>query len=252
MTELELRTQIEELRRETLTDSISPERVANIMAATLDLLDRRKEPIPSFDLNQSSTHRVAYVVGEKVLTDNYLILRFRNAAPELTGRYQLEIYRYVNKGRKRYQRRFVIPLSELTEYSLPKGEYGAIVLNISLMRIFWEVWDAQARENGYPTFHNGGNLQYDANQVAASWLSWDNITEEQDIIKFNGRNSYRPGDIKGDVLISGKFGIRLYDNLTDTAGDMRCFSIRLIDIGLKDGIIIDEKNYNSIRGFSVK
>lgn len=205
-----------------------------VVTSAIDLystLPNRSFPVavPSFDIVTTLNKKAAYVVGDKILVDKYPVLRFRNMAPKQRERYQVEIYRYTNRGRKRYQKRITVPLASLADYAEPRGEYGAVVLNVSLMRIFWEMWDAQGIGQGGYRFHNGGELQYDANAVASSWINWDPVADRAKIVKFNNLNSYRSKDYKSEVLISGKFALRLYDTENNIGGEMRLLSIRLVD-----------------------
>lgn len=201
--------------------------------------------VPSFDVMTSMKQKAVYVVDNSILVDKYPILRFRNMAPKLTDKYHVEIYRYVNRGRKRYQKRITIPLSDLDKWPEPRSGYGAVVLNVSLMRIFWEMWDAQEE------FHNKD--QYDASAIAESWIKWDNLNAPEAINKFNGLSSHRDSTYKSEVLISGRFALRLYDTENNIGGEMRLLSIRLIEAMFgPEPLQWNDNSYFSGRTFSLR
>lgn len=173
--------------------------------------------VPVFDLLTTSSRRAAYSSGEDKLSDYSPCLRFRGDYPANTS--MIDIYRYQNRGNKKYKRVDTIPVGSCEKPdNWNGGGYSTLVLGASLMRIFWRVYDPTITD-ATDTF-NG--TAYSASGVATAWL-----TRGATGVKKYGYNSGLVSPRTRKAKYTASFGIRLRDSQTGAAGDMVFFRIIL-------------------------
>ena len=173
--------------------------------------------VPVFDLLTTSSRRAAYSSGEDTLSDYSPCLRFRGDYPANTS--MIDIYRYQNRGNKKYKCVDTIPVGSCEKPdNWNGGGYSTLVLAASLMRIFWRVYDPTITD-ATDTF-NG--TAYSASGVATAWL-----TRGATGVKKYGHNSGLVSPRTRKAKYTASFGMRLRDSQTGAAGDMVFFRIIL-------------------------
>lgn len=173
--------------------------------------------VPAFDLLTTASKREKYTSGADKLTDISPCLRFRGDYPANTS--MIDIYRYQNRGNKKYKRVDTIPVGSCEKPdNWNGGGYSTLVLGASLMRIFWRVYDPTITDAS-DTF-NG--TAYSASGVATAWL-----TRGATGVKKYGHNSGLVSPRTRKAKYTASFGIRLRDSQTGSAGDMVFFRIIL-------------------------
>lgn len=173
--------------------------------------------VPAFDLLTTASKREKYTSGADKLTDFSPCLRFRGDYPANTS--MIDIYRYQNRGNKKYKRVDTIPVGSCEKPdNWNGGGYSTLVLGASLMRIFWRVYDPTITDAS-DTF-NG--TAYSASGVATAWL-----TRGATGVKKYGHNSGLVSPRTRKAKYTASFGIRLRDSQTGSAGDMVFFRIIL-------------------------
>lgn len=209
----EVKKRAEDLKTEKMSDSITPERLGSILTDTLACMESLV--LPQFDLLKSRSRKYLYQSGDKMLSDYGLCLRFRGHAPDNAI---IELYRYENRHKQRFKK---IHSAMCQECEVPSewigGGYQTIVYPLSLMRIFWCLFDPLP--NSGERFHS---YDYDAATTASSWLSKCNSGSP--VLKWPGKDcEKRPYG----ALFSGTFGLRV---VTDSgAGNMMTFGIFLYE-----------------------
>lgn len=173
--------------------------------------------VPVFDLLTTSSRRAAYSSGEDTLSDYSPCLRFRGDYP--SNSWRAEIYRYQNRGNKKYK---LIDSILITDCERPsgwsEGGYSTLVLPATLMRLFWRVFDPTVADASEP--FNG--TAYAKDSVAAAWLA-KGLTG----VKKYGHNGDFVSPRTRKAKYTASFGIRLRDMATGVSGGMQLFRIVL-------------------------
>lgn len=173
--------------------------------------------VPVFDLLTTSSRQAAYSSGEDTLSDYSPCLRFRGDYP--SNSWRAEIYRYQNRGNKKYK---LIESILITDCERPSGwsedGYSTLVLPATLMRLFWRVYDPTVSDSTDP--FNG--TAYAKDSVAAAWLA-KGLTG----VKKYGYNSAFVSPRTRKAKYTASFGIRLRDMGTGVSGGMQLFRIVL-------------------------
>lgn len=188
---------------------------------------------PVFDILTTRSRRDKYKSSNTYngenweLYDYYPCLRFVGPAPSDPYRWTWVMYFYSNKKNKKYKMMFT---GSLTDCEMPEGwtggGYQTVVLPVSLMRIFWELFDPMA--TGETKFHEVPYSSPDA--IAQGWL--EVLSAKAVITKRPKTAAYmRPTG----ACFSGSFGIRLINPTDGIYGEMHRFKISLFNNKIGSG-----------------
>lgn len=191
------------------------------------------EAVPVFDILTTRSRRykyqssVAYGGENWMLYDYYPCLRFINQIPSDPYRWIWIMFFYSNKKNKKYKMMFT---GSLTDCEMPEGwtggGYQTVVLPVSLMRIFWELFDPMATAE--TKFHEVPYSSPDA--IAQGWL--EVLSAKATITKRPNTAAYmRPTG----ACFSGSFGIRLINPTDGIYGEMHRFKISLFNDKIGSG-----------------
>ncbi len=206
----------EKLKSETLTGSITPERLGEILCDMLECLkDVNGEKIPTFDLLTSRTRRSIVENANGRLSDYFPIVRLKGET--IPAGCTIDVYRYQNRGNKKYKKVLSAPLQDC---EIPDkwvgGGYRSLVLPWSLQRIFWEIWEPKL------AFHT---RPYESKVVANNWIDICKDKADGTANKSNGRDGVPR---ENGPLFTATFGIRLVKSASGFGGEMKTFKIALL------------------------
>lgn len=208
----------ERLKKETMVGSIDPQRLGQILCSTLECLQELSEEIiPAFDILTSRTRRNVILEGSTTLYDYFPIIRLKGDT--VPANCIIEVYRYENRGNKRYKR---ILSASMSNCEAPEkwigGGYRSIMLPWSLQRIFWEVWDPGAA--GGKMFHIN---PYNPSIVYGDWI--EVCQNGYEVAKYN--DSIGVPRTAGPIF-TASFGVRIINSKSGSGGNMKTFRISLI------------------------
>lgn len=200
---------------------------------------------PVFDILTTRSRRDKYKSSNTYngenweLYDYYPCLRFVGPAPSDPYRWSFLIYFYSHKKNKKYKLLFEVPLSEC---EMPEGwsnnAYQTVVLPVSLMRLFWDLFDPTA--TGTNKFHGAA---YIPATIASEWMSV--CATGKSISKRSCSVGVTPR--AHGAYYSGSFGIRLISVPGQIYGEMHKFKISLFNHPVS---ILSE--HSNILRFSIK
>ena len=200
---------------------------------------------PVFDILTTRSRRDKYKSSNTYngenweLYDYYPCLRFVGPAPSDPYRWSFLIYFYSHRKNKKYKLLFEVPLSEC---EMPEGwsnnAYQTVVLPVSLMRLFWDLFDPTA--TGTNKFHGAG---YIPGTIASEWMSV--CATGKSISKRSCSVGVTPR--AHGAYYSGSFGIRLISVPGQIYGEMHKFKISLFNHPVS---ILSERS--NILRFSIK
>lgn len=201
---------------------------------------------PVFDILTTRSRRDKYKSSNTYngenweLYDYYPCLRFVGPAPSDPYRWSFLIYFYSHRKNKKYKLLFEIPLSQC---EMPEGwstnAYQTVVLPVSLMRLFWDLFDPTTT-TGTNKFHGAG---YIPGTIASEWMSV--CATGKSISKRSCSVGVTPR--AHGAYYSGSFGIRLISVPGQIYGEMHKFKISLFNHPVS---ILSERS--NILRFSIK